>query len=266
MTKYVAVFAVLCLAGVALAQQQQYGQDQMTQQPTAGAQRFIKEALQDQNFEIQAAQQVAQQAQDPQVKQFAQQLVQDHQQLKQQLQPIAQQMGIKHTDEPSKWQREMLDQTRQLQGRQLERDFVFDQVGLHQMDLLKTQYQATHSQDPQVRQAAQQAIPVLQRHLQLAQQLAARYTGGGMGMGMSQWGQGQVYGQAPYQQQGWQQGQYPQQYQQQSWQQPGQSQQGGWQANQPQSQYPQQQGMSQDWQTQQDQSGQQQQQQPSQAY
>ena len=163
------------------------GQGQQSQaQDKEGAKKFIQDAVQESNFEIQLGEYVAGKAQDPQVQQMARQLVQDHQQIKQQAQQAAQSLGADTSKELNDWQRAVLDEVKQRQGQDLEREFLFMQVGLHQMDLLKNQYQSTQGQNPQAQQLARQAIPILQRHLQQGEQLARQFAGVSS--------QGQVYG------------------------------------------------------------------------
>lgn len=138
-------------------------------------QHFIKEAAADNQFEIQTSQYVAQQAQDPQVKQLAERLVQDHRRSQQQLQQIAQQLNMKLPDEFEQWQQAKLQAMQQKHGQHLEMHFAFGQVGDHMTDILKYQYQAEHAQNPQLKQFAEQTIPILQEHLQMAQRAASQW-------------------------------------------------------------------------------------------
>src|SRR5207302_11105575 len=66
----------------------------------------------------------------------------------------------------------------QKQGRDLETCFVFDQVGDHHKDLLKTRYEAQNGQNAQIKQYAQQTTSVLRKHLRQAEQLADKYVPG----------------------------------------------------------------------------------------
>jgi hypothetical protein len=69
----------------------------------------------------------------------------------------------------------MLQEMQKKDGQALERAFAFDQVGDHHKDLLKYQWQAEHAQDAQLKQYAQQQIPTLREHLQLAEQCAQQF-------------------------------------------------------------------------------------------
>lgn len=136
---------------------------------------FIKEAAADNQFEIQASQYVEQQAQNPQVKQLAQRLVEDHQRAQQQLQQIAQGMNMELPTQLEQWQQDKLQAMQQKHGEHLEMHYAFGQVGGHATDLLNYQYEAEHGQNAQVKQYAEQTIPILQQHLQLAEQAAQQW-------------------------------------------------------------------------------------------
>lgn len=138
-------------------------------------QHFVKEASADNQFEIQLSQMVEQQAQEPQVKELAQKLVQDHQQAQQQLQEIAQGMNMQLPTQLEPWQQDKLQAMQQKHGKHLEMHYVFGQVGDHTTDLLSYQYEAEHGQNEKIKEYAEKAIPVLQRHLEMAQQAAQQW-------------------------------------------------------------------------------------------
>ena len=168
---FATVLAVLATA--ALAQQNQQTASQ--QEDKTHEQHFIQMASSGNNFEVQLGQLVQQKAQDQRIKEFAQRLVQDHQKAEQQLRQIAQQMGVSLTDQLSPVHQAMLQEFQKKDGQALERAFAFDQVGDHHKDILKYQWQAEHAQDAQLKQYAQQQIPTLREHLQLAEQCAEQF-------------------------------------------------------------------------------------------
>jgi len=138
-------------------------------------QHFLMHCASDNQFEIQAGQYIEQRAQDQQVKQLAQRLVQDHQRAQQQLEQVAKQMNINISQQMMPVQQAVWQELQQKQGPALERSFTFCQVGDHEKDILENQYVAEHAQNPQVKQFAQQQIPVLQEHLRLAMQAAEQF-------------------------------------------------------------------------------------------
>ena len=193
MKKALSVTAALAVAvvAVALAQAQQNQQQQQQEQQArqAGAQEpgaqsqnmdeeFVKDAAADNMFEVKLGQFIEQRVQDPQIKQFAQMLVQDHQQAQQQLQQAAEQAKLQVPQQLPQSKQAMLEEIQQKQGRGLETCFVFDQVGDHRADLLKARYEAQNGQHTQIKQYAEQSETVLRKHLREAEQLADRFVPG----------------------------------------------------------------------------------------
>jgi len=151
------------------------GQEQREMQSPEHVQKCIREAASDNQFEIQAGQFVAEKAQNPQVKQLAQKLVQDHQRAQQQLQQIGGRENATAQGQLMPVQQAKLEALRQKQGEELETSFVFDSVGDHEKDVLKAQWQAQHEKNPQLQQYAQQQIPVLEEHLRMARMAAEQF-------------------------------------------------------------------------------------------
>lgn len=138
-------------------------------------QQFIRHASSDNNFEVQAGQFIEQKAQNPQVKQLAQRIVQDHQRAEQQLRQVAQQMGVNLSQQLNPVHQAMLQELQKMQGQALETNFAFSQVGDHEKDILSYLYQEEHATSPQLKQYVQQTTPTLREHLQLAQQAADQF-------------------------------------------------------------------------------------------
>lgn len=142
-------------------------------------QHFVKDASCDNLFEIQASQFVEQHAQNQQVKQLAQRLVQDHQRAQQQLEQAARQANLQVPSQLEQWQQDKLEQMQKMAekhpGEIVDSSFAFEQVGNHRTDILCYQFEADHSQNAQLKEYAQQTIPVLQEHLQLAEQAAEQW-------------------------------------------------------------------------------------------
>ena len=111
-------------------------------------QDWIKHAMSGNQFEIQVGQLVSQKAQDPQVKQFAQRLVQDHQKAADQLRQVAQQMNVQASDDLMPAHQAKLQEFQQKDAKQLELAFIFDQVGHHTKDVLEYQFVAQNAQNP----------------------------------------------------------------------------------------------------------------------
>jgi putative membrane protein len=133
--------------------------------------RFIRKAAEGNNAEIQTAQMVLQRTQDPQIRTYAEKLIRDHTQANAELQQIAQAKGI---DLPAAPKRSDERSIRDLEGKSgvgFDRAVVDHWVKDHQKDIKEYRSEANHAKDPQVQQYASSALPVLQDHLNGAEQL-----------------------------------------------------------------------------------------------
>jgi len=152
--------------------------EEAAQDPT---QAFIKDACNDNLFEIQAGQIAVQKAQDDQIKQFAQMLIKDHTQANQQLKQIAQSANVQLEEKLDAVHQAKLQKMQKCPASEFTRKYVFDQAAGHTNDVLEFQYQSQNAQNPQVKQFATQILPKLQQHLKHANDLAMQQVGGATG-------------------------------------------------------------------------------------
>lgn len=129
-------------------------------------------------FEIELSRLAQQKAQDPQLKQFAQQMIQDHTQAQQQVRQVAEQKDLKFNDRLQPAHQAKLDELKKMEGADFDRAFSICQAGHHVEAVLMHQYLANEYQDPQVQQMARQLLPQLQQHQQHAMQMAQVQVGG----------------------------------------------------------------------------------------
>jgi putative membrane protein len=132
-------------------------------------QSFMKEAIQGDLAEVKVGQLAQQKGESQDVKQFGQTLQQDHSQNLQQAQQLAQQDGMTPPTEPNAEQKKMYDKLSKLSGAQFDKAFAKDSVADHKKDIAKFEKEAK-KQGP-IAQFAQQTLPVLQKHLKMAQDI-----------------------------------------------------------------------------------------------
>lgn len=166
------------------------------EQPNAKeqAKRFFTEAASGNALEIKLAQLAQERSNDPQVKEAAKNIQQDHQQAQDNLQKIAQQQGVQvSTDHLDPVCQAMYDMMQKKQGDEFTRAYLFGQVGDHQKDILMYSYEANKGQNPGVKQYASETLPTLQKHLTELEQIA-RPMAGEMAQGQNEPGQAQPAG------------------------------------------------------------------------
>jgi len=148
------------------------------QRPTQQEEQdFIKHASSGNNFEIQLSQFVEQRSQDQQVKQLAQKLVQDHQQAEQQLRQVAQQMSVTLENGLMPAQQAKLQEFQKKQGAELDRAYIFCNVGDHHKDIMEYRWASQNAQSSQLKQYCEQTLPHLQDHLRQVDQVASAVLG-----------------------------------------------------------------------------------------
>jgi len=188
--------AAALFAGVALmaqapsgGQQPSTGGQQQQQQPPSataspmdqspatqqdyGAQAFVSKAIQGDEAEVQLGQLAQQKGSSADIKEFGQKMVSDHTQINDKLMvPVAKQIGASQPKGPSKKDKKEYQKLESLSGQQFDTAYIQMMVQDHQKDLKDYQEEAQSAQNPMVKQAAQEGATVIQKHLQLAEQLA----------------------------------------------------------------------------------------------
>jgi putative membrane protein len=142
---------------------------------------FIKDASMSNIFEIQAGHLAAKRVQDDQIKQFAQQMVQDHTQAQQQLKQVAQAAGVQLHDQLDMLHQAKLQKLQQCTSSDFQRKYINGQAAGHMMNVLEFRYQSQNAQNDQVKQLASQMLPKLEQHLKHATDLANQQAGGSSG-------------------------------------------------------------------------------------
>jgi len=134
---------------------------------------FMAQAASANEYEIESAQLALQMSQNPGVRTFASTLVSDHSMMAQQMAAAA---AAAHLPPPSPVllpaQQAMLDQLRASgTGYAFDQAFQQGQIQAHQQGIALMQNYATSGDVPALRTLAAGAIPVMQRHLAMAQSL-----------------------------------------------------------------------------------------------
>jgi putative membrane protein len=144
-------------------------------------QAFVSKALEGGDAEVQLGQLAQQKSQSNDVKEFGEKMVQDHTQLGDEMKPIAQQLGVKEPKKLAKKDRELMAKLETLSGQQFDDAYIQAMVKDHRQDLNAFKEEASMTQNPALKQAAQQGTQVISQHLALIDQIAQNHnvtTGG----------------------------------------------------------------------------------------
>jgi putative membrane protein len=142
------------------------------------AANFAMSAAQSDQYEIDAAEDAVVQSHNPTVRAFAQQMIQDHTHAEAAVREAAVASGLPAPPPAiSTDQAHLLASLQSLRGPNFDQAYAHQQVLAHQEALTVEQSYAAAGTDADLRKAAQADIPMIRRHLQLAQQMAAAVGG-----------------------------------------------------------------------------------------
>jgi putative membrane protein len=135
---------------------------------------FATAAVQSDQYEIQAGRVALIQALNPQVKMFAQQMIDAHTQTSAALLRAVQASGLKPPPPiMGADQARMLGALQSLKGPDFDKAYATQQVNAHVAALVTEQGYASDGSDANLRRAAQASVPIIQHHLEMARALQA---------------------------------------------------------------------------------------------
>ena len=137
----------------------------------SGDGNFVQAATSGGLAEIATAQLVPQRSASPQVRKFADRMIADHTQASSELQQIVEQEDITLPTQPVGKDAAAEAKLRSLNGAAFDRAYLQAAVSDHQQAIALFSREASSGQNPALKAFAQQKLPMLQQHLQLAQSL-----------------------------------------------------------------------------------------------
>ena len=140
-----------------------------------GDQSFLRKTMEDSVAQVQMGQLAAQKSSSDDVKQFGQKMAQIHEQLNNQIGPVAKQMGVDAPKNPSKKDKQEIEKMQALSGTDFDQAFLAAMLKDQQTDVKGFKDEEKSAQDPTVQKLAQLDEPVLSQHLQILEQLAKQH-------------------------------------------------------------------------------------------
>lgn len=137
-------------------------------------QHFMMAAAKGNRAEVQLGQMMVSKATDPNVKKFAQMMVDDHTKALNQLQQIAQNKNITLPDGLPDDAKDLQDKINNESGKQLDKDYMDAMVQDHQKDVQDFQDASKSAQDKDIKQWAGKMVPKLEQHLKKAEQVNSK--------------------------------------------------------------------------------------------
>lgn len=132
---------------------------------------FMNKAAQSNMAEIQAAQMALQKSQNPQVKQFAQRVINDHTKATNELKDLAAKNNVTLPTSISDDQKETANDLSQLSGKEFDQEYMDAQVEAHQDAVDLFQNEIDNGKEADVKAFAQKTLPTLKSHLEMAKSI-----------------------------------------------------------------------------------------------
>jgi putative membrane protein len=137
-------------------------------------QEFAQKAAEGGLMEVQFGQLAQQQAKDEQVVQFGRRMVQDHGQANKKLMALAEQKTIQLPKELPADAQQKYDEMQELSGAEFDKAYMDEMVADHEKDIALFEQQAEAGKDPDLRAFAEETLPTLRAHLELAQEVQSQ--------------------------------------------------------------------------------------------
>lgn len=160
----VSLFAVCCMALPALA----------AEKLTMAEKSFIKEAASGGMMEVQLGKLAQEKGASQEVKDFGQMMATDHGKANDELQSL---MTKKQMKMPAKLEgkhKKMVDHLSGLSGQEFDKKYAKEMVKDHEKDVAHFKKMSEKAKDPEVKAFAEKTLPVLEKHLQHAKDMAQK--------------------------------------------------------------------------------------------
>ncbi|HLG97014.1 MAG TPA: DUF4142 domain-containing protein [Bryobacteraceae bacterium] len=168
------LIVVLCCAGVPMFGQKAANTTNASSHETMADTTFMHKAAQGGMAEVKLGQLAEQKASNQAVKDFGKRMATDHQKANDQLKSIASNKNVTLPDSMDAKDQALYDRLSKLSGPEFDREYMRAMVRDHRMDVNEFRRESERAKDQDVRSFASSTLPVLQQHLQLAEQTSSQ--------------------------------------------------------------------------------------------
>lgn len=135
---------------------------------------FAQKAVPDGMFEVEAGKVAAQKGTSEDVKAFGQRMVDDHTKVNNELMQIVESKGLKLPKKLDSKGKAQLSKLSKLSGADFDKEYMTLMVKAHQGAVKLFSNEADKGKDPELKAFAAKTLPILQDHLKMAQETAAK--------------------------------------------------------------------------------------------
>ena len=172
-----AALAMVATPGTGMAQSMQTHTGGAEHGGAISTPEFVKHAAQGGMAEVSIGKLAADKASDPDVKQFAQRMVDDHSTANAELTGLASSKGIQLPANPDPKNQALMDRLAKLSGPEFDRAYMQAMVTDHDHDVSEFRTYSQHGTDPDVKAWAARTLPTLEEHQQMAKTTVAKVGG-----------------------------------------------------------------------------------------
>jgi len=140
--------------------------------------KFVSDAAEGGMMEVELGRLAMQKAGSDAVRNFGMQMVQDHTKANTELKAVATRKNITVPSEVSSSQKSTIEKLSKLSGAEFDKEYMSNMVKDHEADVKEFQTQANKGNDPEVKAFAAKTLPTLQKHLQMARDVANQVSRG----------------------------------------------------------------------------------------
>jgi putative membrane protein len=134
--------------------------------------KYFRELAQGNMAEVETGKLAQKKAASDDVRKFAQQMVEDHGRMLEEQQDLAKKKGVQMPKSLTREHQAQLKKLEKASGDQFDRAYMSDMVKDHEKDLKLVQQAAKNAKDPDFKAAVEKAAPVIDKHLEMARQIA----------------------------------------------------------------------------------------------
>jgi putative membrane protein len=144
---------------------------------------FIQDQLADGDAEVALGRLVEDRATTPQVKEFGQMMVSEHQKAGAELKEIASKHNIAIESKEHSEHNDLRERLSKLSGAEFDREYIEAMVDDHEKAVNDVEKKAENADNPEIRQWASKTLPTLRQHLERAKQIQQTLEQGESGAG-----------------------------------------------------------------------------------
>jgi putative membrane protein len=135
---------------------------------------FLTEAAQGGIAEVELGKMAVTKAASPDVKKFAQMMIDDHTKANAELKELAQKKSIQVPAETDSSHKSTMEDLRNLVGADFDKEYVEDMYDDHKHDVAEFEEQSESAADPDVKAFAAKTLPVLRKHLEAIETIRSK--------------------------------------------------------------------------------------------